>query len=81
MERAISIDGSYQQTPHAYYPIYTGYYFHVNLFQYKKQTGNLDRKDIAESIGTEALAQQEEGSGEIEVSVAPGAFGGDVEGR
>ena len=51
------------------------------LFQYKKQTGNLDRKDIAESIGTEALAQQEEGSGEIEVSVAPGAFGGDVEGR
>ena len=51
------------------------------LFQYKKQTGNLDRKDIAESIGTEALAQQEEGSREIEVSVAPGAFGGDVEGR
>jgi hypothetical protein len=27
------------------------------------------------------LAQQEEGSGEIEVSVAPGAFGGDVEGQ
>jgi hypothetical protein len=51
------------------------------LFQYKKQSGNLDRKDIAESIGTEALTQQEEGSGEIEVSVAPGAFGGDVEGQ